>query len=564
MSQLVEKLNAVGINLESYSVGSYKIKCPRCSHTRKKKEDPCLSVTIFDSDFAAWKCHNFGCTNNGSTKGKNYVIPKKQPDYTPKADKFFSKRGISPEIVRKHNITITKKFIPAVGKEVEALAFPFEKNGQIVNYKYRALHQKAFMQEKDAEKVLYGMNLVPEDATELIICEGECDVMAFNEADIFNVVSVPDGAPSGPLPEGSNKLEYMYNCMEFLGRFKSFVLATDTDEPGEVLAEELCKILPRERCKRCEFIEKDANEELLKQGRGPIQDTVKQAKYVKIDGLESFAENFQEVIDIYEGKDEEYKTYSTGFEKLDSLWKISKGQFVVVTGYPGSGKSEFIEKVCLNLALKEGWKTVFCAFEKTAKDIMASLIPSDVGKPLETQFKDRMSISQLVGSGDKLHKYFNFITSTFDSYVDIDYILSRAAITIDRGECDCLMIDPYNFIERCSDNIDETETLFVSSMLTKVIRFAKDNKVVVFFVAHPRSQGIVNEIQQKAPSLSAISGSQNWYNKADVGISIHREAFDDFTRSPNAMVCVTKIRHSRCGEIGSAVLEFDKRSRRYS
>ena len=35
-----------GIKLSSVRCGNHKTQCPRCSHTRKKKRDPCLSVTI--------------------------------------------------------------------------------------------------------------------------------------------------------------------------------------------------------------------------------------------------------------------------------------------------------------------------------------------------------------------------------------------------------------------------------------------------------------------------------------------------------------------------------------
>lgn len=45
------------ITLRSYREGNQKCLCPRCSHTRKNKKDPCLSVLI-DDQGVQWFCHN--------------------------------------------------------------------------------------------------------------------------------------------------------------------------------------------------------------------------------------------------------------------------------------------------------------------------------------------------------------------------------------------------------------------------------------------------------------------------------------------------------------------------
>ncbi len=82
----------------------------------------------------------------------------------------------------------------AGGKVPWALAFPYYRNGQIVNIKYRTPDKK-FWQVKGAEKILYGLNDI-KDANEIIIVEGEIDKLSLFEAGIRNAVSVPDGAPA--------------------------------------------------------------------------------------------------------------------------------------------------------------------------------------------------------------------------------------------------------------------------------------------------------------------------------------------------------------------------------
>lgn len=73
------------------------------------------------------------------------------------------------------------------------IAFTYRQNGAIVGCKYRTM-EKRFWQEKDTRKWLYGLDDINE-ATEIIIVEGEIDKLSVEEAGFRNCVSVPGGAP---------------------------------------------------------------------------------------------------------------------------------------------------------------------------------------------------------------------------------------------------------------------------------------------------------------------------------------------------------------------------------
>ena len=66
-------------------------------------------------------------------------------------DEGDKRRGGEPQ----QDIFMTKTYMPAKGEEVNAIAFPFHKDGELVNIKYRD-GEKNFKQEKEAEKVFYG------------------------------------------------------------------------------------------------------------------------------------------------------------------------------------------------------------------------------------------------------------------------------------------------------------------------------------------------------------------------------------------------------------------------
>ena len=62
-----------------------------------------------------------------------------------------------------------------------------------------------------------------------------------------------------------------------------------------------------------------------------------------------------------------------------------------------------------------------------------------------------------------------------------------------------------------------------------------------------------------APGLFDISGSANWANKADIGISVHRPE----PKMPEVEIHVRKVRFKHIGQIGSLMMRWEKASGRY-
>jgi twinkle protein len=259
---LAERLLAHGILPRDYREGNHKIPCPRCSHTRKKRNDPCLSLTI-ERDRAVWLCHH--CQWNGTVNEREDHRPHRQRpvaavkpsatpgDPSPALLQWFAKRGISAATVRRNRIWAVRHYIPALKAEVDCIAFPCFRNGELVNIKFRVLAEKAFARVKGAETILYGLDNIA-DSKSAVIVEGELDKLALEEAGIRNVVSVPDGAPvkikaGEPDPEDA-KFAFLANCAEYLDRLDRIILAVDDDGPGLALAEELARRLGKERCWR--------------------------------------------------------------------------------------------------------------------------------------------------------------------------------------------------------------------------------------------------------------------------------------------------------------------------
>ena len=142
----------------------------------------------------------------------------------------------------------------------------------LINVKYRD-GRKNFKLYKGAEKIFYNINsIIGHDSC--IIVEGEMDVLAFVEAGIRNVVSVPNGATLN-----QNNLDYLDNCIDYFENKEKIILAVDQDEAGVALQQEFIRRLGAENCYLADFRDcKDANEYLLKYSIEDLRNVVAIAK----------------------------------------------------------------------------------------------------------------------------------------------------------------------------------------------------------------------------------------------------------------------------------------------
>lgn len=605
MKTIEEQLIELGVRLRGFHAGNQKTLCPKCSHQRKKKTDPCLSVTL-DQGEARLKCHNCGwghvITERADTPArlpKRRIAPAKpapvddEQSIPEKVLGWFLKRGISADVVKKNRIFYTKVWMPQypdVKEGVPVIAFPYFRRGEAVNVKYRTA-EKHFRQVKDAEKILYGIDDVTSDATDLIWVEGEMDKLALNEAGYWNVVSPPDGAPSAfrwsggdnrcvvhksitdpsvkeceacgakrdgiPSHEDDAKFEYLWNCREFIGRFSRHILAFDSDTPGLILMDEIARRIGKEKCWKVAWPNqndsqiKDANEALLECGVDVVRECIGSAAPYPIEGLYQAADFESDVLRLYNlGR---ARGVSTGFFNLDKIYSIVPGQLSVVTGYPGSGKSEFIDALNVNLATNNGWVHAVCSFENPQDEHIAKLAAKWIGAPFYDGPTPRMSEWEVQSALRWINKHFIFIKPNDTDSPTIDWILEKAEAAVFRYGIRTLTIDPYNEIEHKIGN-GVSETKYISETLSKVKRFAARCGVHVFFVAHPKTLERREHIGQ-APGLYDISGGANWSNKTDFGISVHRAFMPDGKRSRKTEIHVKKVRFQWAGTEGIVALE---------
>lgn len=529
--------------------GQVKCVCPACKNTRGNPKDKSLSVNL---DRAVWKCHHCGWT--GSLKEyrpaavhklrKTYTRPAPRP-LSPLSDTvtaWFSSRGISADTLRLMKISEGLQFMPQYAKECNTIQFNYILNGETVNIKYRTA-DKMFKMVTGAELIPYNIDAI-RDTPECIITEGEIDCLSFIECGRLDCISVPNGA-------GSN-LSYLDDFLEgWFDDKQTIYIAVDSDPKGLVLQAELLRRLGSERCKIVTYGDgcKDANEHLVKYGKQSLVRRLANARDVRIEGLFSVHDFENELDSLFQNGLQ--RGMDIGHKNFDALCTFETKRLCVVTGIPGSGKSEFIDEICARLNIHHGWKTAFFSPENAPLSYHASkLIEKLTGKRFCLTTLPRAEYEH---AKDYLRDNFFHILPQ-DSYT-LANILDKARYAVRRKGIKILVIDPYNRLE--SQQGTKSETQYISETLDKLTNFAQINDILVILMAHPKKQPKENG-KIEIPNLYDISGSANFYNKADYGIIVHRHKDEDYVE-----VRVQKVKFRHLGQCGTALFKYNINNGRY-
>lgn len=549
MTKIIDVANRIVCQINPTHKGENTMTCPICSPTRKKKRDKCLR---WNADKGVGQCHHCGASfvayDPYRTKPKKeYTVPawRNKTELTDKAVKWFEGRCISQKTLNAFKIFSDTEFMPQFGKQAEAMCFPYFRGGEQVNIKFRG-PSKSFKLVSGAELIFYNLDSVV-GKKEAVIVEGEIDALSYAESGIPHVLSVPNGA-------GSKDLSFLDNCIDLLDGIETFYIATDQDEPGVMLRTELVRRLGQHRCRIVSFGGyKDANELLCSSGITAVRDSLKQAVELPLTGIADPYLHYEEAYSIFEnGLDQGMEI---GLPEIDEVIKWKTGLLAVWTGIPSHGKSEMLNFFSVMWNRVFGWKTAFFSPENMPyhKYLLPKLMSVITGK---TYRKGFISDTEYEEAFDYICDNFKFIDAD-DDYT-VETILQTAENLVRRYGIKALVIDPYNCFEHRQER-GESETQYIGRFLDRLVRFAKKFDVLVNLVAHPRKMERLGKSFAK-PTLYDISGSANFYNKTDIGITVYRN-FDE--QNPGTELIVSKVRFKELGQTGKVDLQYNLVNGRY-
>lgn len=555
----------VGIDIEPGAHGQVLTTCPQCSGSRKKHNVKCLSV---NTDDGIWLCHH--CNWSGSLKSgeqsksdpdpygvaekrpKVYRAPKPIPAQTTpnvwaQVVKWFTdERAIPEAVLARNHITGAREWCPVCEDFRDHILFPFYRDGQHINTKHRDVH-KHFRMEKDAERILYGLPDVVGQKT-IVIVEGEIDKLSCEVAGYPNCVSVPDGAPSPTSTSYASKFAFLESAKPVFDFATKIIIATDADAPGQHLQEELARRFGREKCWLVTWPDgiKDANECLKQTDSAELRRCLEAAEPYPVEGLISVDDIADRIEHLYDHGFDQGSKCGVGL-RFDNVFRFRRGLMSIWTGIPGHGKSSFLDSCLVGLA-KQGWQIGVCSPENQPLERhSATIIAKFSGQPFHDGERPRMEKATMLAGRAWLGDHFDFILPEEPT---IEAILDRAKALVYRRGANMIVIDPWNELDH-SRPPGLTETEYASQCLTRIRNFGRRHDCHMVLVAHPTKLKPTTDGAEPVPDLWDISGSANFRNKADAGVTVWRDIKDD---NEPTQVHVTKIRFQETGK--RAVVEF--------
>ena len=543
----VDKFNQYGLNeRDKHST------CPLCSESRKKKTEKC-STLHWDSGLGV--CHHCGQsfqlhTYKKKVDIKSYKKPERynNTELSDKAVKWFESRGISQFTLRMMKVGEGVESMPIGGGKWEnrnTIQFNYFENGEITNIKFRD-GEKNFKLSKDAKLIFYNLDSIS-ISKECVIVEGEIDALSVWECGINTVVSTPNGSTLKNV-----NLDYLDNCIEWFDNKEKIILALDNDDAGKNVTKELIRRLGAEKCYTVDFKDcKDSNEYLLKYGKERLLEVINSAKEIPIDGVSSI-KDWENDYDSYllNGMNSGFKCNKNAF---DGIFSTYTGQYIVVTGIPSSGKSDWVDEMCIGYNINHGWKIAYASPENKPNVIHAGKLEA---KLCGQWVKTKEQISTIWHSKAKEYIDENFKFIDLDVY-DLDVVLSKAKRMIAKFGIKCLVIDPYNKV-RLKRSLDKNITEYTNDYLITIDDFARQNDVLVILVAHPRKPN-VGESKIYEPTFYDIKGGGEFYDMSPHGILVHRDYENDLVK-----IKVLKVKFSHLGKNNAHVwYRWNKNSSRY-
>lgn len=257
---------------------------------------------------------------------------------------------------------------------------------------------------------------------------------------------------------------------------------------------------------------------------------------------------------------------STGWEPVDELYTVRKGEWTVITGMPGHGKSTWLDQLVMNLARLHGWRFgVFSAENLPHEQHVARYLEKHIDKPFNEGPTTRITPSELVRGMDFLHEHLVFLNPPEEKQ-NVRTLLDLVDRLMGNERIDAAIIDPWNELDH-SRPAQVTETEHISINLSILRRFARVRQIHLFVVAHPAKIQKDKSGRYPVPTLYDIAGSAHWRNKADNGIVIHRKidvkADGEIVDRGVSEVIVQKIRFREVGRIGKAELYYDRITGRF-
>lgn len=425
-------------------------------------------------------------------KSKTYSKPEKggvklaEPN-TDVMDYLTGERRLDPIVLSKAKIGETEDGL--------AMVFPFiekdeDSKESCVHRKYlklaRVNGKKESWSTAGTKRCLFGKNLIDDNASEIIISEGEIDSLSWHSWSL----------PGVSVPNGVSDFEWVDIDWEWLARFEKVYVCMDMDEPGKAAAQEVCKRLGLHRCYIVSLPKKDVNECLVDGLKKEDMDKcLASAKAIELDEIKRADDFTSEVCDYYTTDFTKQGWDTPWYPALP--WRVRKSEFTVLSGFSGHGKTIALNQLMLHL-VSQGARVMDASLEIKPGMTLYNMTRCAMAKKHSSKPEVEACISWLNDS-----MFFLDCIGT----VNVKRLMHAMEYARKRHGIDVFVIDS---LFKCGLSSEDygSQREFADKLTT----FCNNTGAHVILVAHSRKVSSGNE--HSVPSKSDVSGSSDLTNAA--------------------------------------------------
>lgn len=246
------------------------------------------------------------------------------------------------------------------------------------------------------------------------------------------------------------------------------------------------------------------------------------------------------------------------FKSLDDMFTLRMGFLYCFTGWPSSGKSEFLTQLAvLQANFKKRKVALYSPESYPVDEFIDMFIHCYLGKSTDRRFPNVCSVDDYNRAIEWVDKHFYFCD--WQETPDGETILKSFELLRTFG-CEIFVVDPFNSL--VTEGEEKNIAIGLKKNLTAFKRFAAQKRVMVWLVEHPKTPNDTKEYDT-IPGPRNLFGGTMWWNKVDVLATVHRPNRED--RTDRTVTFKTwKIKKQELnGTPGEATIFFDIRTKRY-
>ena len=273
--------------------------------------------------------------------------------------------------------------------------------------------------------------------------------------------------------------------------------------------------------------------------------------------IDEVVDKVLKIVEDYRNRETLVSGLPTGFVELDRLTSgFHEGDFVVIAGRPGMGKTSFMLSIALNLLRERGEPVLIFSLEMPKEQLTLRLLSMLSGIPLTHLRSGNLTDEQfdkLLEAGEKLSQYPLFIDDS-PSLNSLELRLKAKQLKKEEG-IKVLFLDYLQLLRPPQSRGSRQEEVAEVSRSLKAT--AKELSLPVVALAQLSRQ--VEQRTEKKPQLADLRESGQIEQDADLIIFLHRPEYYKKNPSPEEIGKVQVIvAKQRNGPTDTITLKFEK------